>query len=209
MACLRALAAASALAALAAASRPVSNVHLALSSDATRMHVQWTSAQGDVLGAGDSTVQWGASPRALTSSAAGFNWTWVDSSTQRKYTANEATMTGLAPGATYFYRVGSVLDGWSGVNSFEATRTAAQISEAAPLRIGWFGDLGWLYAQALPYLQTEAAQGNFDHVVHVGDYGELPIHRETTPQPWPAPLIPPTLTMSATHHGGHCDARAS
>jgi phosphodiesterase/alkaline phosphatase D-like protein len=159
-----------AAAALAAASRPVSNVHLALSSDPTQMHVQWTSAQGDVLGAGDSTVQWGASPRALTSSAAGFNWTWVDSSTSRKYTANEATMAGLAPGSTYFFRVGSSLDGWSAVNSFVATRTAAQITPEAPLRIAWFGDLGWLYAQALPFLQTEVAQGAFDHVVHVGDY---------------------------------------
>ena len=165
-----ALAALALAAPLASASRPVSNVHLALSSDPTRMFVQWTSAQGDVLGAGDSTVQWGASPRALTSSAAGSNFSYVDPSSSRKYTFNSATLTGLAPGATYFYRVGSELDGWSAVNNFVATRTAAQISPEAPLRIAWFGDLGWLYAQSLPYIQTEASQGAFDHVVHVGDY---------------------------------------
>ena len=153
-------------ASLAAASRPVSNVHLALSSDPTRMFVQWTSAQGDVLGSGDSTVEWGVSPRVLTSQAAGYNFSYVDPSSSRKYSFNSATITGLAPGATYFYRVGSVLDGWSSVSSFVATRTAAQITPEAPLCIAWFGDLGWLYAQSLPYIQTEVSQGAFDHVVH-------------------------------------------
>jgi len=164
------LAAASAALALAAASRPVSFVHLALSSDPTQMHVQWQSAQGDVLGSGDSTAQWGPSPRALASAASGYNWTWTDSSTGTKRTSNAATMTGLSPGATYFYRVGSELDGWSAVSSFVATRSAAQITPENPLKIAWFGDLGWLYAQSLPYLQTEAAEGNMDHYVHVGDY---------------------------------------
>jgi hypothetical protein len=30
--------------------------------------------------------------------------------------------------------------------------------------------MGWYYAQALAYVQTETAQGVYDHVTHVGDY---------------------------------------
>ena len=168
---------AAAAAALAAAltptlaSRPVSNVHLALSSDPTRMHVQWTSAPGDVLGNGSSTLQWGVGPRALTSSAAGRNFSYTSPDTKRVYTFNGGTMTGLQPGGAYFYRVGDPLDGWSAVSSFVATRSAAQFTTGAPLVIGWLGDMGWADAQALGYVQTEAALGMYDHIVHVGDYG--------------------------------------
>jgi phosphodiesterase/alkaline phosphatase D-like protein len=76
-------------------------------------------------------------------------------------------MTGLTPGATVFYQIGSP-DGVSATTSFNATRT--DYSPEAPLRIAWFGDLGVDNAQALPFIQAEAAQGVFDHVVHVGDY---------------------------------------
>jgi len=149
----------------AAAARAVSYAHLSLSSDPTRMHVQWTSAQGAVSGA--PFVRWGASSGALTNSAAGASWDWKDPSTGRPYTFNQATMTGLTPGATVFYQVGSP-DGVSETTSFNATRT--DFSPEAPLRIAWSGDLGVDNAQALPFIQAEAAQGVYDHVVHVGDY---------------------------------------
>ena len=51
--------------------------------------------------------------------------------------------------------------------SFVATRT--DYSNTA-MRVGVFGDLGWTNAQALPYLQTEVANGAFDFVIHVGDF---------------------------------------
>jgi len=31
-----------------------------------------------------------------------------------------------------------------------------------------FSDMGWYYAQALTYIQSETAQGVYDHVTHVG-----------------------------------------
>jgi hypothetical protein len=165
-----AVAAAAALAP-AAASRSVSHVHLGSVSDPTVMNVQWTSGPGDILGNGTSTVEWGPSPRDLQFTASGFNWTYVDAPNgNRTYTFNLATMTGLTPGATYFYRVGDPLDGWGAVNSFVATRDPASFTPDAPLRIALFGDLGWYYAQALPYLQTEAASGAMDLFVHVGDF---------------------------------------
>ena len=154
------------------ASRPVSNVHLALSTDVTQMHVQWTSYPGDILGNDTSTVQYGTSPRLLTSQVFGyqFNFTDVQGNITRKYFLNAATMTGLTPGAQYFYRVGDDLDGWSSVYNFVATRSPQMITPEAPLKIAWFGDMGWYYAQALAYVQTETAQGVYDHVTHVGDY---------------------------------------
>ena len=152
------------------ASRPISKVALALSTDTSRMHCQWVSAAGEVLGLGLSLVEYGASPRNLTYRATGYNWTFTDSNTKLQRFMHAATMTGLTPGGVYYYRVGDPLDGWSAVFQFVATRTAAMINPAAPLSIGWFGDLGWTNAQALAYIETEIAAGVYDHVVHVGDY---------------------------------------
>jgi acid phosphatase type 7 len=153
------------LPALSLASRVISNVHLALLSDATQMNVQWVTGPGEILGNGTSTVQWGPSPRSLPFSTLGYNWTYTFSG--RNYYFNAGVMTGLTPGQTYFYRVGDPIDGWSSVFSFQATRT--DFSEA-PLRMAWLGDLGWSNAQSLPYLQTEAMEGNMDVFIHVGDY---------------------------------------
>jgi len=188
--CRRTRATALVLAALCAAPRPASSsrppafVHLAPSSDATRMHVQWATglfpwpaSQGDSLGSGISTVQYGASPRALTMAAAGANWTWTDalSPTNRTYTHHLATMTGLAPGQVYFYRVGVPLDGWSAIYTFRATRLAADVSPDTPMRILFFGDMGWTNAQALSYLQDEVASAFYDTVIDLGDYAyDLP-----------------------------------
>lgn len=162
MAQLRAIVGAAFCGVLACASRPVAQVHLALGTDPTSMNVEWYSEPGDILGDGSSVVQWGAAPTKLTSSANGTNVTMTDPDTARVYSFSVATMTGLDPGSTVFYRVGNPLDGWSSVYSFVATRTDFA---DVPLRVGVFGDLGWQNAQALAYLETEAASGNFDFVV--------------------------------------------
>ncbi len=164
----------SAAAQLGLASRPVSSVHLALTRVAGTMRVGWTTAQGDVLGNGTSEVQWGWSPHALSQSAWGTNWSWVDvanpSGLNRTYTHHLATMTGLDPGVTVYYRVGDALDGWSSVSSFVAPRDDYGLPGAAPLRVAVFGDMGWTNAQALPYLQTLAAGGDVDLMLDLGDY---------------------------------------
>jgi Purple acid Phosphatase, N-terminal domain len=146
------------------AGRPVSKVHLTMNDDRSKMSVQWRSDLGDILGQGTSTVQYGLSPRNLDNSNLGYNWTFMDPTTLRNYTMNIATMTGLVPGTSYFYRVGDPLDGWSPIFSFQATRTS--FDEANPLKIAWYGDMGWTNAQALPYLQTDAYM--YDVMLHVG-----------------------------------------
>ena len=99
------------------------------------------------------------------------NFSWTDfanpSGLNRTYTHNLAEMTGLTPGAPYFYRVGDDLDGWSGVFSFSATRADFN---TLPLRIAVLGDMGWSNAQALPYLQTLVAEGGADLLIDLGDY---------------------------------------
>ena len=137
-------------------------VHLSLSTDPTMMFVQWRG--GDAAPISDATVQWGAAPGRLTQSSNGTAWSFTDGG--RTYYLARATMSGLTPGQVTYYAVG----GDSTVYNFTATR--AHFSEAAPLRLAWFGDLGWQNAQALPYLIQEAAAGAFDHFIHVG--GALP-----------------------------------
>ena len=137
-------------------------VHLALSSDPTRMFVSWRTNSSSA----PASVAYGASPTALTQLATGQSWTFTDS-TSREYYLHRATLTGLSPGARVYYRAGGAA---SEVSSFLATRSPPQFSEAAPLRIAWLGDLGYTNGQALDYLLKESAAGTFDHYVHVGDY---------------------------------------
>ena len=157
---------------LVLAARPVSKVHLALSSDPTRMFVSWMAAQGPASG-GVAQVIWGTSRDALTSSAPATNVTWSDATSKSNRSLFSATMTGLTPGSTVYYQVGDAIDGVSDVLSFMATRSAAQLA-AVPLKMAWIGDLGLTNGQALPYLQAEVAAGVYDHVTHVGDYGASP-----------------------------------
>lgn len=133
-----------------------------MSSDPSRLFVQWT-----LTGAGADTqrAEYGATPSSLTSTAPARVWTWADASTGRQYTSAVATLDGLTPGAAFYYRVGSA-DGWSAVTRSAATRAPAGFSEAAPLRIGWLGDLGVVNDQALPYLLNETG---LDLFIHVGD----------------------------------------
>jgi hypothetical protein len=160
-------------------------VHLALSSDPTKAYVQWRT--DDV--ASPALVHYGATPGALTSSSNGTSWTFTDS---RTYNLRMATLSGLTPGAKVYYSVGDNAT----VLSFTATRARAQFSEEAPLKIAFFGDLGWQNAQALPYLVEEAAAGAFDHFIHVGECVACILPRALSSQPVALShtLLQPSLT---------------
>lgn len=166
--------------------------HLALSSDASKMHVSWrTNSSNSSL-----NVAWGLSPTSLTQGASGLAWTFTDS-TQRAYYLHRATLVGLTPGSRYFYRVG----GAGAVSSFLATRAREQFSTAAPLRIAWLGDLGYTNGQALSYLVKEAAAGTFDHYVHVGVSFDASHHarpKNTTPNPPPTNRTTRTTSTAKT-----------
>ena len=150
---------------VAAAADTHMHVHLALSTDVGTMYVQWTTP---AAAADENAITWGSSPSALTNTASGEAWTFVDS-TLRTYHFHRGAMTGLTAGATVFYRVGGP-SGLSDVHSFVATRAASSINSAAPLRIAVLGDLGVDNAQALPFLLNASAAREYDHFIHVGDY---------------------------------------
>lgn len=158
-------------------------VHLALSSDPTRMFVSWRTNSST----SPATVAWGSTPGALTSTAPATSWLFTDGG--RPYYFYQATMTGLAPGSKVYY---APAQAGGAPRSFTATRSAAQFSEAAPLKIAWLGDLGYVNGQALDYLLKDAAKGTFDHYIHVGDYvrnflrstlSPSPLHLTRTPLP--------------------------
>ena len=140
----------------------MTNIHLGVSSEPSQLFVQWTLAGS---GADTQRVEYGTSPSALTGSAVARVWSWADASTGRSYTHAAATLSELAPGSVVYYKVGSD-DGWSAITKTVATRAPADFSEAAPLKIGWLGDLGLVNDQALPYLLNET----LDLFIHVGDY---------------------------------------
>ncbi|KAK7103367.1 hypothetical protein V1264_018281 [Littorina saxatilis] len=74
-------------------------------------------------------------------------------------------MTGLQPGKRYVYIVGGE-DGWSSKFTFKAILDGTKWSPYLVV----YGDMGNYNAQALPMLQLDAMQGNFDAILHVGDY---------------------------------------
>ncbi|KAK7867438.1 hypothetical protein R5R35_009752 [Gryllus longicercus] len=75
-------------------------------------------------------------------------------------------LTGLKPGKSYLYHVGSEL-GWSEVFFFE-TPPADQSSWSPHVVV--FGDMGNENPQSLPRLQQEVQKGMYDAILHIGDF---------------------------------------
>jgi hypothetical protein len=190
------------------ASPSVWHVHLALSSDPTQMHVQWTSVEAPASDA-KAIVQFGLSAGGLTQSATGYSWTYLDAGQRRTYYFSQASMTGLSPGTTYYYRVGDGESTWSAVSSFTATRTAAQMAAPQrPLTIAFLGDLGYANGQATPFLVNASAAQQYDHYVHVGDYAyDLPTANGTNGDLFETSIEPitaaaPYMGCEGNHEGG-------
>ncbi|VDO19203.1 unnamed protein product [Heligmosomoides polygyrus] len=78
---------------------------------------------------------------------------------------HRVTLTGLVPGNTYQYRVGSEY-GWSALYKF----TAMTPRSDGGYEIAVFGDLGNQNARSLAKLQRLAQDGDIDMVLHVGDF---------------------------------------
>jgi len=77
---------------------------------------------------------------------------------------HKVQLADLQPSSTYFYEVGSEL-GWSDLLSL---RTPPEGREWSP-SIALFGDMGTENAASLPFLQREAAEGQYHAIIHVGD----------------------------------------
>ena len=77
--------------------------------------------------------------------------------------------TGLRPNTTYFYLVGSTLDGWSEQASFT---TPPLIGEKLHTTIVIMGDMGILYSQPTAERITKLVEdGGISSIIQLGDYG--------------------------------------
>lgn len=177
----------------AAAVLEINHLHLALSSDPSRMYVQWTTSSS---ASSENTVSWGSSASKLSQTASGESWTFTDND-GREYFFHKATMRALAPGSTVYYTVGGPTN-TSSVHSFVATRT--DFSSEDPLKIAWIGDLGFANAQADEYLAAEVQNGVYDHVIHVGDYAyDMNSGGGTNGDNFESMIEP--ITSSVSYHG--------
>jgi hypothetical protein len=138
---------------------------LAWTADPAAMSVQWTTLQL-VAGAGAQVFPAAGGPPGTFALA-----------TPRTYalggwqgTLYSATMTGLAAGTAYGYRVGSDAGGWSAVAHF-TTLPAGAGSDARPLRLVHIGDMGWGNNSnaTIAAVTALAAAGEIDGVLHSGD----------------------------------------
>ena len=145
------------------------NIHLAISSDPTKLFVSWRTN----VSTSSLQVSYGITT-ALKQSAIGSQWSFNDTApsgsttgTSKMYYFKKATMTGLQPGQRYFYQVGG--ENGSAILSFVATRSREQFSSESPLKVAFLGDMGFTDGQALDYLVADAKAGLFDVYTHVGD----------------------------------------
>lgn len=81
-------------------------------------------------------------------------------------------MTGLKPGAKYYYSVGDAVAGFSSVQSFQ-TFPADIASAGRPLRIASIADMGYGSNSdgTVKQLKQLVDDGKVDMVIHNGDIG--------------------------------------
>jgi hypothetical protein len=91
---------------------------------------------------------------------------FVDGGSERRTMyIHRVILKNLVPGSTYAYHCGSD-QGWSAIYFFKAIQEGSNWSP----RFAVFGDLGNVNGQSIPRLQEEVQNGNFDAILHVGDF---------------------------------------
>ena len=144
-------------------------LHLSLlENDRSQMHVMWTTFNDTAT----HVVQWGTDASNLSSTS---SISAGSSSTYHHFGwlgfLHRATLTGLSPDTTYYYRVGcSDANVFSDVQSFKTFPTDIGTT-AHPLRIAVVGDMGYgKSSDATVQRMTELVQNQqIDMVIHNGD----------------------------------------
>ncbi|KAL8592603.1 hypothetical protein ACOMHN_026533 [Nucella lapillus] len=135
-------------------------IHLSYGNVPTEMWVTWVTRDFT----NGSYVMYGPSDPQHT--VRGSVTKFVDGGLLRRTMyIHRAKMVNLVPGKRYMYIVGG-MDGWSDRFTFSALKDGVSWSP----RLIAFGDMGNDNARALPMMQWDAQQGNFDAILHVGDF---------------------------------------
>jgi len=135
-------------------------IHLSYGADPTQMVVTWVTMNATK----PSMVEYGVS--SLTDVTYGNVTVFVDGGDRHRVLfIHRVILTGLTPGQSYVYHCGSD-DGWSSLYLFTAMTDGTDWSP----RFVVYGDMGNTNAQSLPRLQEEVQHGDYDVVLHVGDF---------------------------------------
>ena len=145
-------------------------IHLSLTGQDGEMAVDWISSCPD----GSSAVTFADNPaHTNATSAPGVDHAsaYVDlHMTHTNYTLHYALMTGLRPGTMYYYKVGC-----SNMSSQALSFQSFPPADREPIWAA-YGDMGlgvdtWReLAPSIPVLAQEAQAGEFDGIIHAGDY---------------------------------------
>lgn len=137
-------------------------IHLSYGALPTQMIVTWTTLNP----VNESFVEFGISD-ALSDIAVGtvktFKNGWIFA---RDTFVHQTILNGLIPGQRYRYRCGSFKYGWSSVYFFRSMPSGQDWSP----KFAVFGDMGNDNAQSLPRLIEETKQGDYDAILHIGDF---------------------------------------
>jgi hypothetical protein len=110
-------------------------VHIALTGDSSQMAITWVASD-----TADSTVQYGLSSNALTSTVQSDFHTFTYGGWQGW--VHDAVLNNLQPFTTYYYRVGGTVNGWSDIYSFKTYSDNFTDYAELPQTFLMIGDMG-------------------------------------------------------------------
>lgn len=136
-------------------------IHISYGATTSQMIITWSTLNH----VNETVVEYGINKLDNTASGTArvFN---NGGSTQRETQVHQVLLNGLIPGQQYRYHCGSPRYGWSAVFYFTAMRDEKDWSP----KFGVYGDLGNSNARSMAMLQEETMLGNFDAILHVGDF---------------------------------------
>jgi hypothetical protein len=136
-------------------------IHISYGALPSQMIITWTTLSN----VSDHVVEYGLNSLDMT--AHGSYRILKNSGTSGRQTQiHYVLLNDLIPGEKYIYHCGSPKYGWSPLYFFTAMKKGQDWSP----RFAVFGDMGNANAQSLSMLQEETLRGNFDAILHVGDF---------------------------------------
>nr|XP_044252206.1 acid phosphatase type 7 isoform X3 [Drosophila takahashii] len=137
-------------------------VHLAFGESVLDMVVTWNTRDNT----NESICEFGIEGLQQRVKATKMPTKFVDGGAEKatQY-IHRVTLAHLKPNTTYLYHCGSEL-GWSATYWF---RTRFEHSDWSPT-LAIYGDMGVVNAASLPALQRETQIGQYDAIIHVGDF---------------------------------------